>query len=328
VACHDIIVIGASAGGVEALSELVRALPPGLPAALFVVCHFPADSRSVLPDILSRSGPLLAQHARDGEPINPGQIYIAPPDHHLLLEVDRVKVTRGPREHGLRPAIDPLFRSAARVFGARVVGVLLSGSLYDGLAGFLAIRAACGMAVLQDPKNALSAALPESAAEIAGADHIVSAKDLGPLLVKLVQEPVVARGDLAMTDPIEKLPEVQKQDQEEQKLGQRRGTVSVFTCPECGGSLWQVDDKTLVRFRCHVGHVYQAEALLAEQAEILEAALWTAVRTFKDRAVLSRQLANQERERGNAPGASHFDDQAQQAERYSNSIQKYLLESA
>ena len=131
-----------------------------------------------------------------------------------------------------------------------------------------------------------------------------------------------------MPDPLEKLPEVQAQDAEAQKQGRRRGALSVFTCPECGGSLWQVDEKDLVRFRCHVGHVYNGEALLAEQAEILEAALWTAVRTFKDRSVLARQLADQERQRGNAAAAARFDDQAEQAERYGSSIHHYLLKDA
>ncbi len=322
---RDIIVIGASAGGVEVLSQVVRDLPVGLPAALFVVCHFPTDSHSVLPEILSRSGPLLAVHAHDGDPIYPGHIYVAPPDYHLLLQNGTVQLKYGPRENGHRPAIDPLFRSAARAYGSRVIGVVLTGALYDGVAGLMTIRSAGGLAVVQDPKDAFVATLPLSAAKVAGADYMVPAAALAPLLKDLVQRPAPAKGDARMIDPIEKLPEVQAQDREAQQRGQRNGTISVFTCPECGGSLWQADDKGVVRFRCHVGHAYYGEDLLAEQAEILEAALWTAVRTFKDRGTLSRQLANQERTRGNLEAAVRFDEQAEQAERYGASIHKYLL---
>jgi two-component system chemotaxis response regulator CheB len=322
---HDIIVIGTSAGGVDVLSHLVRALPAGFPASLFVVCHFPPDQRSVLPDILSRSGPLLAVHGRDGDPIYPSQIYVAPSDQHMLLEDGSIKLTRGPRENGYRPAIDPLFRSAGRVYGPRVIGVVLTGALFDGVGGLLAVRAAGGLAVVQDPGDALVPALPLNATEVAGADHIVSAAGLAPLLVDLVRRPAPVKGDLTMTDPLDKLPAVQVQDAEAQKRGERRGALSVFTCPECGGSLWQVDEQNLIRFRCHVGHVYQGEALLGEQKEILEAALWTAIRTFKDRATLSRQLANTERAHGNPEAAGRFDEQAQQAERYGNSIHQYLL---
>jgi two-component system chemotaxis response regulator CheB len=322
---HDIIVIGASAGGQDGLSKLVHDLPAGLPASLFVVCHFPATARSVLPDILSRAGPLLATHARQDEPIHPGHIYVAPPDHHLLLEEGYVKLTRGPRENGHRPAIDPLFRSAAHVYGNRVIGVVLSGALYDGVAGLLAIRAAGGIAIVQDPGDAVVAALPEKAAEVAGADFTVPAADLALLLADLVRGSAVLKGGKSMADPLDKMPQQQIHDQQAQERDERRGNISVYTCPECGGSLWQVDDQKLVRFRCHVGHVYNGEALLAEQAEVLEAALWTAIRTFKDRAVLSSQLAHRERELGDMVAAARFDEQAQLAQRYYESIYQYLL---
>ncbi len=305
---HDIIVIGASAGGVEALSRLVRDLPPGLPASLLVACHFPAGQHSALPTILSRSGPLLAVHPRDGDPLNPGQIYVAPPDHHLLMQDGTIRLSRGPRENGYRPAIDPLFRSAAKWYGERVVGVVLSGAMYDGVAGLMAIRSAGGVAVVQDPHDAAIGALPQHAAGVAGADYTVAADGLAALLVDLVGQPTEARGAITMTEPIDKLVEVQVHDQKAQVNGQHNGELSVFTCPECGGALWQANDQQLVGFRCHVGHAYHAEALLSEQAEILEAALWTAVRTFKDRAVLSRQLAQRERDGGNAAAADRFDE--------------------
>src|SRR5262249_34402069 len=158
-------------------------LPPGLPAAVFVVCHFPAGARSMLPDILSRAGPLLAAHARDSEPTYPGHIYVAPPDRHLLLEPGRVRLTGDARENNHRPAIDPLFRSAARVYGPRVIGVVLTGALYDGVAGLMAVRAAGGVAVVQAPGDALVAAMPQHACDVAGADYVIPAAGLAPLLV-------------------------------------------------------------------------------------------------------------------------------------------------
>jgi two-component system chemotaxis response regulator CheB len=322
---HDIIVIGASVGGVQTLLELVQALPPGLPAALFVVCHFPPHTRSNLPEILSRNGPLLASHARDGEPIYPGHIYVAPEDRHLLLERDRVRVMRGPRENRLRPAIDPLFRSAARVFGPRAVGVILSGVFYDGVAGLMAIRAAGGIAVVQDPRDAPAPSLPQTAFHVAGADHLVPASALAPLLVDLVRQPVAAERSPDMTDPMEKIPHVMTADMKAQVAGNRHGKVSVFSCPECGGCMWQVDDNKLLRFNCHVGHSYYAESLLADQAEALNAALWTAVRIFKEQSLLARQLAGQHLQQANGEAAGRFQEQAEQADRYGSLIEQYLL---
>lgn len=326
MAGRDIIVIGASAGGVETLAAVVGGLPPGFPASLFVVRHFPAGARSVLPDILSRSGPLLATHAKNGEEFHPGHIYVAPPDHHLLLTPGgKTRLTREARENHHRPAIDPLFRSAARHYGPRVVGVILTGGLADGVAGLMAVRSAGGVAVVQDPRDARVAALPQNATELAGADRVAAAADLPALLTELVLDrPPHETGGRPM-DPVERMPEVVDRDLERQARNGRRGEVSTFTCPECGGSLWQVDDAGLVRFRCHVGHAYNGDALLAEQAESLEAALWTAVRTFRERSVLARQLAARERDGGNDDTADRFEEQAAQADRYGRLIVRHVL---
>jgi two-component system chemotaxis response regulator CheB len=326
MANHDIVVIGASTGGVDVLTSVMGGLPPGLPASLFVVCHFPSGSRSVLPEILSRAGPLLAMHPVEGEPFHPGQVYVAPPDHHLLLQAGgQMQLSRGPRENNHRPAVDPLFRSAASAYGPRVIAVVLSGGLVDGTAGLLAVRAAGGVAVVQDPADAVMASMPGNAASVAGADHVVPAAGLASLLVELIQQPISVPGGSSMTDPIETMPDIVNADMDEQVRNVRRGQVSVFSCPECGGSLWQVDERPLVRFRCHVGHAYNGEVLLAEQASALEAALWTAVRTFKERNLLARQLAARERERGDARSAARFDEQAALALRYGELIQQYVL---
>src|SRR3954466_9697746 len=183
MAGRDIIVIGTSTGGVEALRQFVHALPSGFPASVFIVCHFPTEGRSVLPELLSRAGPLLASHPADGERFYPGQIYVAPPDFHLLLGPDRrMRLSRAARENHHRPAVDPLFRSAARYYGPRVVGVVLTGALHDGTAGLLSIRAAGGLGVVQDPEDAVIATMPQNAAQIAGADHVTTLADLAPLL--------------------------------------------------------------------------------------------------------------------------------------------------
>jgi two-component system chemotaxis response regulator CheB len=324
---HDIIVLGTSAGGVEALSRLVAGLPAGLPAALFVVCHIHPGYPSRLPEILSRSGPLLATHAQDGEPIRPGQITVAPPDYHMILVPGAVRLTRSARENHHRPAIDPLFRTAARAYGRRVVGVILTGSLGDGTAGLLAVRAAGGVGIVQDPAEAAVEDMPRNAATIAGADYVLPLAAIAATLVRLAAQPVPEEGNRAMPDPIERLPERITRDMAEQEDGEKRGHQAVFACPECGGVMWQVDEERLVRFRCHVGHAYYGEALLAEQSEALEAALWTAVRAFKEKTVLARQLGAREQALGNFGPAERFEEEARLAERYGRVIQDMLLAS-
>jgi two-component system, chemotaxis family, protein-glutamate methylesterase/glutaminase len=326
VADRDIIVIGTSAGGVEALRQVVTGLPSGFPATVFVVCHVSPGHRSILPEILSRAGPLLASHPTHRERFYPGHVYIAPPNQHLLVAPDRrVQLSRGARENNHRPAVDPLFRSAARHCGERVIGVILTGGLSDGAAGLMAIRQAGGLAVVQDPSDAVIASMPMSATQIAGADYVVPIAEMAPLLVTLVQGAKVADGGGGAVDPIEQMPTIVDQDMESQARDERRGELSVFTCPECGGALWQVDEAEPPRFRCHVGHAYNGEILLSEQSDALEAALWTAVRTFREKSVLARQLAFLKRSKGDNAAAERFDEQARQADRYGRLIQRYVL---
>lgn len=320
--------IGTSTGGVEALSRVVRSLPTGFPASLFVVCHVPSGSRSVLPEILSREGHLLASHAIDGERFYPGHIYVAPPDQHLLLGPEgRVRLTRGARENHHRPAVDPLFRSAARYYGPRVVGVVLTGAMHDGTAGMLAIRGAGGLGIVQDPADAVIASMPQSAGLIAGADHVVALSELVPLLIQLVQDNEISIRGGPDVDGINRMKGIVDQDMERQAHDQLEGSRTVFSCPECGGALWQVVESRPLQFRCHVGHVYNGEVLLSEQSEALEAALWTAVRTFREKSVLGRQLAARERSQGLAGSAERFEEQANLAARYGGLIQRFLLEN-
>jgi two-component system chemotaxis response regulator CheB len=177
---HDIIAVGASAGGLDALAHLVRGLSPDLRATLLVVLHI--SEKSFLPDILSREGPLAATHAHDGERPAPGHIYVAPPRHHLLLEGDHLRLVHGPRENRHRPAIDPLFRSVARSRREQAIGVILSGMLDDGVAGLFAIKARGGLAVVQNPADAAAPSMPRAALRYVDPDYCMPARDLGPLL--------------------------------------------------------------------------------------------------------------------------------------------------
>ena len=322
---RDLIVVGTSAGGIEVLSRMVRGLPAGFPASFFIVCHLPTGARSALPEILSREGPLLASHAVDDEPFHPGHIYVAPPDWHLMVGPDRrMRLSRAARENRHRPAVDPLFRSAARHFGPKVVGVILSGALSDGVAGLMAVRAAGGLAVVQDPNDAVISGMPQNAVKIAGADHVVKAVDLAPLLTALVQNQATPNRS-GEVDPIDQAQDIVEEDMDGQSLDIRRGKVSVFSCPECGGSLWQTVQPELIQFRCHVGHLYNGEILLAEQSEALEAALWTAIRTFREKSILALQLARQARAEGNNESAERFEEQSHQAARYGSLLRRHLI---
>jgi two-component system chemotaxis response regulator CheB len=322
---HDMILIGASAGGVEALQTLARGLPADMPAAVFVVLHVAPDSRSLMPEILSRSGPLPAAHARDGEKIQHGRIYVAPPDYHLLLQDGAVRLSHGARENHHRPAIDPLFRTAATAFGPRVVGVILSGALYDGAAGLATVRRAGGVAVVQDPADALVDTMPQSALATAGADYVLPVVEMPAVLVELAMQRKSDRGGPTMIDPLDQMPERVQADKAAQERGDRAGQPSLYTCPECGGVLWQVDPQGPLRFRCHVGHAYYGDGLFAEQSHELEAALWIAVRTFRERALLARQLSVREHAKRDARAAARFEEQAQMADQYADLIQKHVL---
>ena len=330
---HDIIVAGSSIGGIEALSLLMRGLPADLPAAIFVAQHVAPQSPSHLPGILSRRGPLPASHPRDGEAIQRGHIYVAPPDHHLLLEEGRVRVVRGPRENRFRPAVDALFRSAALAYGARVVGVVLTGALDDGTAGLWEIKRQGGIAVVQDPREAMSASMPESALEYVEVDYCLAVEEIGPLLGRLAREPapaadadaIAARtreagaylslmtgGGMGME---KRSTETRRavaatQDMQSATRDMRDGTVSGYVCPECKGPLWEMRDGALVRFRCRVGHAFSRDSMLASQADALDDALWTAYETLCESALLAERFAAESRDRGHPFVAAQLEERA------------------
>jgi len=320
---HGIVVVGASAGGVEALVDLAASLPSDLSAAVFVVLHLPATGTSALPEILRRHGPLPAAHVRDGEPIQPGRIYVAPPDHHVLVRTGHVHLSRGPRENGHRPAIDPLFRSAAREYAARVIGVVLSGALEDGTAGLLAIKSRGGIAVVQNPEDALYPGMPGNAVEHAQVDHVLAAASMGKLLTRLLADLAEPPADPA---PTGMRVEVEMEGFSMEAFeGNHPGRPSGFSCPDCHGVLWQIKDGGLERYRCRVGHAWSPEGLLTQQSEALEAALWVALRSLEERAALARRLAEPARRRGHAITATRFEEQAAEAQQAARLVRDLLL---
>jgi two-component system chemotaxis response regulator CheB len=320
MANRDIVVVGASAGGTEALTELVRGLPHDFPAAIFVVVHFPASASSVLPRILSRAGSLPAIHADDGMVFQRGRIYVARPDCHLMVRDGRLAVRKGPKENNSRPAIDPLFRSAARSAGARVIGVVLSGNLDDGTAGLLSIKQHGGVAVAQAPETALYPGMPRSAIDHVPVDYVVPLDQMPAVLVELTKGEAGPKEVLPMeADDVLSGDEEVIADRQTQP-----GTPSTMTCPECHGTLWETREGALVHFRCRVGHAYTAESLLAHQADQLEAALWTALRSLEEHAALSRRLAERATARGHSHSASAFTEQAMDAEHHASTIRNVL----
>lgn len=323
---HDIVVVGASAGGVEALSALARSLPADLPAAVFVVLHFPATSTSVLPRILNRAGPLRAEHARDGEVIEPGRIYIAPPDQHLSVRDGTVRLGRGPRENNHRPAVDPLFRSAARFYGPRVVGVVLSGTLDDGTVGLAAIKQRGGVAVVQHPEEALYSGMPRSALENVAVDHTLGVAEIGSLLTRLAGEPAENTSGPVPAD-MEKEDDMAVIVTEAFGDHERPGLPSNYSCPDCHGVLWELSNGDVVRFRCRVGHAYSIETLFSQQTEVLEAALWTALRALEEKAELTRRMLNRAEERGHIHTAARAEQQLSGAEQSAAVIRSILLDN-
>lgn len=324
---HDIIVVGASAGGVEALITLTGSLPHNLPAAVFIVLHIPAQSPSLLPEILNRAGRLEAVQATDGMAIEHGHIYVAPSDHHLLVGHGKVRVIHGPKENRHRPAVDPLFRSAAQTYGPRVIGVVLTGALDDGTAGLQAIKQCGGIAVVQDPTDALYPSMPLSALEHVEVDYTVPLSGLGPLLVHLAHEEVPEKGEHPVPEEMEKETQLTELDTADMQSDEHPGTPSAFSCPDCGGVLWETQDGELLRFRCRVGHAYSSESVLAGQDDVLEQALWVALKTLEENIELSRRMAGHAREHGRLRATERFEERQHNAEQRAQVIRQALLKN-
>ena len=328
MATRDIIVVGASAGGVPALSTLVAALPADLPAAVFIVLHLSAEAPSLLPQILGRDASLPVRHAIDGEPITPGYVYVARPDLHLLVEDQHVKLVHGPKENLHRPSVDTLFRSAARWAGPRVIGVVLTGARDDGAVGMRAIKQRGGIAVVQDPVDASFPSMPSSVMQTIKVDYSVPLRDIAPLLHKLSRETVDEKGVQPLSEEVEIEAKIMEQEMEADELiasVERIGKISKLTCPECHGALGEIRDDDLLRYRCHVGHAFSAESLSDGQSAMLEVALWSAVRALEEQMILAKRIVDRSRRANRMRAASVFERRARDAERNSSVIRELLL---
>jgi two-component system chemotaxis response regulator CheB len=323
-----LIVVGASAGGVEALTQLARGLPANFPAAILVVIHISPQAPSLMPDILNRAGPLPAEHAKNGESLRPRRIFLAPPNRHLLVKSGRLLLTLGPKENSARPAVDPLFRTAARAFGPWVVGVVLSGGLDDGTVGLLEIKRNGGVAVVQDPQDAPFPSMPQSAIHNVEVDHVLPLADIPALLAHLARHPVPRdKGAAFMKNPRRNGdgPDISEVGTDALKAHPLPGSPSAFTCPECGGALWELASDNLLRYRCHVGHGYTAEALASAQVENLEDALWSALRALEEHAAMRRRMATRASKGNLHSMADEYEQQAQATEARAATIRDLLV---
>lgn len=320
----DIIVIGTSAGGIEALRRILPGLPLDLPASVFIVQHSGADSPGILDLILQRGSKIRIVSPADKETIVPGRVYVAPPDYHMLIEPGKVCLSRGPKENRFRPAIDPLFRSAAQVYGPRVIGVVLTGGLDDGTAGLWAVKQLGGTAIVQDPHDALVPSMPASALNFVAVDHCVPLAEIAPLLVKLTDTVADEKGTIKMPEHLDIEVKIAKQDPAIDQDVRNLWDKSSYTCPECHGVLLQFEENGRDRFRCHTGHAFSANSLLAHLTENVEDSLWTTIRTIEESVLLLRHLSKHLADT-DPNTAAEFISKADEARRRSELVRKAVF---
>jgi two-component system, chemotaxis family, protein-glutamate methylesterase/glutaminase len=325
---RDIIVIGTSAGGVTALTDLAGTLPSDLNASLFIVQHTLPHSHSNLPYILNRSGPLLATHAIDGEPIEKNRIYVAIPDHHMILEQDHILVKKGPKENRFRPSIDALFRSAAHEYGPRVIGIILTGLLDDGTSGLWSIKHFGGTVVIQNPQDAEYPSMPKNVLEQVEVDHIVSMKDMGALLKWLTEEEVVHKQTITQQEAqrVRLETEIALQKNASGMVVLNLGKLTPFTCPECNGALTEIKEGNLIRFRCHTGHGFTAEALLAGITEKIEDNTWQTIKGLEEAVMLYEQMGHQLNTKGKKREAEDVFRKSRQSHQRAEWLRTFFLQ--
>jgi two-component system, chemotaxis family, protein-glutamate methylesterase/glutaminase len=325
---EPIIAIGASAGGVEALSELVAGLPSDFGAPIVIVLHIPAEPPSLLPRILARRSKLPVVTAEEGMRAEPGRIYVAPPDRHVLVEKDgTLRTPRGPRENSHRPAVDPLFRSAALAYGSRAIGVVLTGTRDDGTSGLNAIKQCGGTAIVQDPADAAFPSMPKSALDHVKVDHAVPLRELPQLLVRVLAQRTESKAaGSSDVGQIEQEKGIAEMTPESLQDDDRPGKPSAFSCPDCGGVLWEIEESDLVRYRCRVGHAFSPESMNGAVDEALETALWSALKTLEESARLSKRLAENEAKRGQDWLVERFRARELEARNRAEVIRRFLCE--
>lgn len=316
---RDIVVVAASAGGLEPLRTLLRNLPADLPAALFVVLHVPSTGGRTLPRILDRAGPLPASSAVDGDRIQPGQVYVAPPDQHLLVVENTVRLSRAPRQNGVRPAADPLFRSAALYAGPRVTGVVLSGTLDDAALGSATVERRGGRVVVQDPGDADYQGMPRSTIAATRQPVVTAASGLAGVVTRLAKQQEAAPPGGQEPDP-ELAAEVSGLLAGSFETDRRSSTFSDLTCPDCGGPLYLSYGERTQTYDCLVGHRWTPQSLLEQHSATVERAILAAIGSLEERAKLSSRLASAALAHGRARSAGQFAKAAQEAKRSADTL--------
>ncbi len=290
-----IIVIGASQGGIQALSTLVSSFPSNLPATIFIVLHSSPDYKSHLDEVLSTKGALPVIQPQNGEKIKTGTIYVAPSNRHLVVKYDHVNLPFGPHENRSRPSIDVLFRSAAAYHTSRVIAVLLTGYLDDGVSGLSAVKRCGGKIIVQDPNDAEVPDLPKNAIRSMEIDHILPLKEIAAQLIDIVHQPF---GD-PVAVPEEIMADIKVSEHTVPGLERmnKLGTITPYTCPDCGGTLWDAKNEPAGRLVCHTGHSFTIDSFLKGQAEVIEDSLWAAIRFFDERIKILENLAEKDHEK-------------------------------
>ncbi len=327
MANRNLVVIGASAGGLQALQTLLSRLPRNFGAAVLVVLHTANHVDSVLPRILGRAGPLPAFHPEDGTQIRKGDIYIAPPNFHMLVEDGSVRVIQGPRENLHRPAIDPLFRTAAVHYGPRVIGIVLTGALDDGTSGLMMVRASGGKAIVQDPATALFPSMPRSALKHVPDAYVMRVENMAEFLKRLTSEELPLRA-IAMTPPSSGTTDARRAEPEMSGFEDElyAGKPSQFACPDCGGVLWEIDEHGFLRFRCRVGHAFTAKHLEAQQRHAVEAALWAGLRALEESISLSHRMEKRASDSHQSALVDLYRDRAAGKEQHAKVLRDFLLQ--
>lgn len=320
---RDIIVIGGSSGARAPLKAILAALPANLPAAVFVVVHIPARSLGLLATVTAAAANLPVHAATEGMVIAPGNIYLGIPDHHLIVRDERIRLGRGPRENMARPSIDPLFRSAAAIYGSRVIGVVLSGLLNDGASGLEAIKRCGGIAIVQDPADAIADEMPLSAMAAVNVDMSVPSARIGDVLSELVHEAAGPR--LPVPAEIRLEVDIAAGERIDSDVLRRLADPVPVTCPHCSGVLSAVRDSKPLRFRCQVGHTYTAEAVAKTQENAVDEALRVALRIIGERAELVARMAQDGRNSGRPAVAEMYEERAAEYRAYADTVRRAVL---
>ena len=324
---RDVVVVGASAGGIEALRDLMARLPADLDAAVCVVLHISPRGTSRLAEVIRRPGGPPVKAAEHGERLLPGRVYVASPDRHLMVVGGKLVLGRGPAENFHRPAVDPLFRSAARAYGPRVAGVVLSGMLDDGTAGLAAVKACGGLAVVQDPEEAIFSDMPLNALRSVEVDHSLPVAGIAELLVKQAGSPVDGPPvPCAKVEAVQLESEMGMSVDDIRRTLQKIGRAASIRCAECQGPLWEIKDSRVLRYRCEVGHAFTAQSLEDGQGELVERALWSAVSALEEKAVVSRRIAERSRTDKLGQFAEVYEQRARKAEKEAENIRRALRE--